>query len=120
MQVTDAQVIEALRIYHRHEGGPTPSMKAAIDFLQIPEPNEGEIIEVAKVVVSGRIMNGTDIVRYALQHFVLRRNNPPKVDPRREAILKGPGPYSSGTFVTGELAAELADKILKALDEVKP
>lgn len=111
MQVTDAQVIEALRIYHRHEGGPTPSMKAAIDFLQIPAPTEEEFADI----LGDLGHSSTNIARYAILRFISHRNSPPpKVDPRREAIAKVL--KSQPNVIVGEIA----DLILKALDEVKP
>lgn len=116
MQVTDEQARAASKLYYATQAGPFPSMKVALESLQLDPPTEEEV-RLVYAQTPGTIV-GTMLMREALRNFVNLRNNPPKSNPRREAILKALEP-SQKVWIAGESANSLADKILKALDEVK-
>lgn len=112
MQVTDEQVKQFWKAYHNSNGSTmTVCAKVALESLQIAPPTEEEV-RLVYAQTPGTIV-GTMLMRDALRNFVNLRNNPPKPDPRREAIKQ----VVSQNL--GTIPDVLADKILKALDEVK-
>lgn len=111
MQATDEQAEAILIFYQQYPGGMKESMKAALESLQIAPPTEEEIRHVYRATEG--TMLGTKLIREALNNFANLRNNPTKPDPRRVAILK----ELKRTVPDG--VDVVADRILKALDEVK-
>jgi hypothetical protein len=93
--------------------------KVAAPFLQLPweEPTDKEFIDIVHAHPSSGY--GEEILR-SMREFVRRRNAallPKPVDPRREKVLAALG--CSFVDIQSSIVEEIADRVLRALDEVK-